>query len=414
MNILFIHQNYPAQYKHLLDWLGPQGKHRIVFLTQSKQVPKVGTHQIIQYQPKHKLERNAYELSRYFESSCAAGETVAGICRALDQKGFRPDIVIGHSGWGETLFIKHVWPKVPVLSYFEYFFSPHDSCMDFDPEFPLTKSSELAISARNAVNYLSHAASTAGQTPTTWQRDTYPESFHAKIRVIHEGIDTRRIKPNPKVSAKLGRLDRPVTRQDEIFTYAARNMEPVRGFHVFMRALPDILAARPNARALIIGGNEVSYGLKADEKGGFRARMEHELGSRVDWSRVHFLGRVPHDVFIATLQLSRCHVYMSMPFVLSWSLLEAMSAGATVVASNVAPVREAVTDGKTGFLVDFFSPAMLARRVIDVLAHKNNFAEMGQKARAHIVKRYELLDVCLPAQLAYIDELLPRALRGKL
>ena len=414
MNILFIHQNYPAQYKNLLNWLGPEGKHRIVFLTQSKQVPKVNTHQIIQYQPRRKLGRDSYAVSRYFEVSCATGETVAEVCRNLDAKGFRPDIVIGHTGWGEMLFLRHVWPKVPVLSYFEYFYSATNSCMDFDPEFPVSEEGEFAMSARNSVNYLSYAAATAGQTPTRWQRDTYPESFHDKVRVIHEGIDTRRLVPNPGVSANLGRLDRPVTRQDEIFTYMARNMEPMRGFHVFMRALPDILAARPNARALIIGGNDVSYGAKAGEQGGFRARMEREIGSRVDWSRVHFLGRVPYNVFVAVMQLSRCHVYMTMPFVLSWSMLEAMSVQATVVASNVAPVREVITDGKNGFLVDFFSPAMLARRVIDVLAHKDNFADIGRKARAHIVKHYDLVDVCMPAQLAYIDELLPKNLRGKL
>jgi glycosyltransferase involved in cell wall biosynthesis len=414
MNILFVHQNYPAQYKQLLNWLGPLGTHRIVFLTQTKQVPKTATHEIIQYEPRHKLPSSSYAVSRYFEVSCAAGETVAEVCRNLDAKGFKPDIVIGHTGWGEMLFIRHVWPKVPVLSYFEFFYSAKNSCMDFDPEFPVSEEGEFAMSARNAVNYLSHASATGGQTPTLWQRDTYPESFHSKIRVIHEGIDTRRLVPNPKATAKLGRMDQPVTRDDEIFTYMARNMEPMRGFHVFMRALPEILAARPKARALIIGGNDVSYGVRAGMKGGFRALMEREIGNRVDWSRVHFLGRVPYNVFIGTLQLSRCHVYMTMPFVLSWSMLEAMSMQTTVVASNVAPVREVITDGKNGFLVDFFSPQMLARKVIEILSHKDNFAEIGRKARKHIVKNYDLVDVCMPAQLAYIEELLPKHLRGKL
>lgn len=414
MNILFIHQNYPAQYKHLLEWLGTLGKHRIIFLTQSKQVPKVSTHQIIQYQPHHKLARDSYRVSRYLEISCAAGETVANLCKELDAKGFKPDIVVGHTGWGEMLFLRHVWPQVPILSYFEYFYSAKNSCMDFDPEFPISEEGDYAMSARNGINYLSYAACTAGQTPTKWQRDTYPPSFHDRIRVIHEGIDTRRLTANPNASAKLGRLDQQVTRQDELFTYMARNMEPMRGFHVFMRALPQILAARPKARALIIGGNDVSYGVRAGEKGGFRARMARELGDRIDWSRVHFLGKVPYNVFVATLQLSRCHIYMTMPFVLSWSMLEAMSIQGTIVASNVAPVREVITNGKNGFLVDFFSPDMLARKVIDVLSHRDNYAEIGRKARAHIVKNYDLLDVCLPAQLAYMDELLPKRLRGQL
>jgi glycosyltransferase involved in cell wall biosynthesis len=414
MNILFIHQNYPAQYKHLVEWLGLMRKHRIVFLTQSPKVPKTTTHQIIQYKPDHKLPKNSYPVSRYFEVSCAAGEKVANICKELDAKGFKPDLIIGHTGWGEMLFLRHVWPQVPIVSYFEYFFSAKNSCMDFDPEFPISEEGEYAMTARNAINHLSYAACTGGVTPTVWQRNTYPAAFHDKIKVLHEGIDTNLLVASNKTSAKLGRLEQPVTRKDEIFTYMARNMEPMRGFHVFMRALPQILAARPNARALIIGGNEVSYGVRSGDEGGFRARLEREVGSQLDWSRVHFLGKVPYSTFVGTLQLSRCHIYLTMPFVLSWSMLEAMSMQATVVASNVEPVREVITDGKNGFLVNFFSPDMLARRVIDVLAHRDNYADVGRKARAHIVKHYDLNSVCLPAQIDYLNEMLPPRLRGKL
>lgn len=414
MNILFIHQNYPAQFKHLVNWFGITGEHRIVFLTQTKQVPQVKHHRILQYELDHKLAKNSWVVSRYFELSCSAGVKVAEICRGLDKQGFKPDIIIGHTGWGEMLFLREVWPDVPTLSYFEYFYSAHNSAIDFDPEFPITEETDYGMSARNSVNYLSYAACTAGLTPTHWQRNTYPREFHEKIRIIHEGVDTKRLVPNAASSAKLGRLDRPVTRNDEIFTYVARNMEPMRGFHIFMRALPQILDARPNARVLIIGGNEVSYGKRAGVQGGFRARMEQEVGDRVDWSRVHFLGKVPYSTFIATLQLSRCHIYLTMPFVLSWSMLEAMSMCATVVASDVAPVREVISDGKTGFLVDFHSPDALARRVIEVLAHRDNHAAIGRAARKHIVETYDLMSTCLPAQLNLVNQLLPRKLRVKI
>ena len=198
-----------------------------------------------------------------------------------------------------------------------------------------------------------------------------------------------------------------MTREDEVFTYVARNLEPVRGFHTMMRALPKILERRPNARALIIGGNEISYGRKSDQPGGFRAQMEQEVGDDIDWSRVHFLGRVPYDIFINVLQLTRCHIYLTVPFVLSWSLLEAMAVEATVVASDTAPVREVVEDGKTGLLVDFFSPDALAEKVVEVLGREDNYREIGQAARQHVVERYDFRKECLPNYVRYATELLP-------
>ena len=407
MNILFIHQNYPGQYRHFLNWLVEQGGHNIVFLTQRQGLPEIKTHKVIVYKPDHEAADDAYVLSRYFESCCGAGFAVAEVCRALKKDGFTPDIVIGHSGWGETLFVKEVWPGVPVLAYFEYFYRAKGGAVGFDPEFPSSDRMPFIMAARNSVNHLAYAGCDAGQTATKWQRDGYPPRFHEKIRVIHEGIRTDLLKPNPDVSVKLGRIDRPITREDEIFTYVARNLEPVRGFHTMMRALPKILERRPNARALIIGGNEISYGRKSDQPGGFRAQMEQEVGDDIDWSRVHFLGRVPYDVFINVLQLTRCHIYLTVPFVLSWSLLEAMAIEATVVASDTAPVREVIENGKTGLLVDFFSPDAVADAVVDVLAHEDNDREIGQAARSHVVERYDIRGVCLPEYVDYINSLLP-------
>ena len=407
LNILLIHQNYPGQYRHFLGWLVDQGGHTIVFLTQRQGLAEVKSHKIVVYKPDHQAADDAYPLSRYFESCCGAGLAVANVCHALKREGFTPDIVIGHSGWGETLFVKEVWPGVPVLAYFEYFYRAKGGAVGFDPEFPSSDRMPFIMAARNAVNHLSYAACDAGQTATRWQRDGYPPSFHDKIKVIHEGVRTDLLGPNPDVSVKLGRVEKPVTREDEVFTYIARNLEPVRGFHTMMRALPKILERRPNARALIIGGNEISYGRKSDQPGGFRAQMEQEVGDDIDWSRVHFLGRVPYDIFINVLQLTRCHIYLTVPFVLSWSLLEAMAVEATVVASDTAPVREVVEDGKTGLLVDFFSPDVLAEKVVEVLGHQDNYRRTGKAARQHVVARYDLCERFMPEYTNYINELLP-------
>jgi glycosyltransferase involved in cell wall biosynthesis len=415
MNILFIHQNYPAQYKHILNWLATDPgqlaeKHQIVFLTQKQDTPKPSTYHIVSYNPDHIPADNAYPYSAEFEKCCANGAKVADVCRNLEGQGFKPHIIIGHSGWGEMLFLKDLWPDVPVISYFEYFYGVKGGAVGFDPEFPISDVMPFIMSARNGINHLSHAGCDLGQTATEWQKNGYPKSFHDKIRVMHEGIRTDLCVPNPNASVRLGRVSKSVTRSDEIFTYMARNLEPVRGFHSFMRALPKILEARPNARVLVIGGKEVSYGRALPDGHSYRGMLEGEVGDKVDWSRVHFLGRVPYEVYLAVIQLSRCHIYLTVPFVPSWSLMESMSMQATIVASDVAPVRELITDGRTGFLVDFFSPDEIATKVIDVLAHKDHYAQIGKAARNHMVKKYDFQAVALKANLRLINKLLPKRL----
>ena len=407
MKLLFLHQNCPGQYRELVQWLAGQGGHEIVFLTQRENVPQMQGVRILRYAPHHRPAKDAYGLSRYWEECAGSGFGAAQACQALDKAGFKPDVILGHVGWGELTFTKIVWPDVPVIGFFEYYFLARGGSVGFDPEFPSGPHTPFIMHARNAVNFINLETVDLGQSPTLWQRNTYPESFHSKIYTCHDGIRTDLLRPDPQASVMLDRLGRAVSREDEIFTYMARNMEPTRGFHVFMRALPHILEARPKARALIIGGNEASYGKKAADEGGYRARMEREVGDRLDWDRVHFLGRVPYADYQKIIQISRCHIYLTVPFVLSWSLLESMSMGATIVASDVAPVREAVTHGQTGLLVDFFKPEALAAQVAEVLAAPGDYAHLGRAARAHVVDNYDFLTRCLAVHIARINTLAP-------
>ena len=274
--------------------------------------------------------------------------------------------MLGHTGWGELTFFKEIWPDVPVLGFFEYFYRMTGAPVGFDPEEPVNDHTPFLLHARNMVPFANIQTVDLGHVPTQWQKNTFPTLFHDRFYVCHDGIRTDRLGPDPDVSVRLGRLEQPLTREDEVFTYMARNLERTRGYHVFMRALPAILEARPRARVLVVGGNDTSYGAKSTHPGDLRGEMEAELGDRVDWDRVHMLGRVPYEKYCQIIQLSRCHIYLTMPFVLSWSVLESMAMQATIVASDTAPVREAVTHGETGVLVDFFDPAALADQVIDV------------------------------------------------
>ena len=405
MNILLVHQNFPGQYRELFRWLVDQRRHNVVFLTQRADVGAIEGAEIVVYKPHHRAANDAYALSAYWEDCAGNGYGAAKACETLREDGFRPDIILGHVGWGELTFVKQVWPDVPVIGLFEYFFLATGGSVGFDPEFPAGDQAPYTMHARNAVNFANIQTVDLGYAPTRWQRDTYPPSFHEKLYVCHDGIRTDLLRPDPKASISLGRLDRPLTRQDEVVTYVARNLEPVRGFHILMRALPEILDARPGSRVVIVGGNGASYGRASDEHGGYRGMLERELGHRIDWDRVHFVGRVPYASFRSILQVSRCHVYLTVPFVPSWSLLEAMSMGATVVASDVPPVREIVTDGETGHLVDFLDPAALAARVVDVLARPGDHAPIGRAARDHVRSTYDFNTCALPTHVSRINDL---------
>lgn len=403
-----VHQNYPGQYREILTWLIEQGGHEIVFLTQKERVPERAGVRVICYRAHHKPTDTAYALTKYWEECCGNGLGAARAMEQLDAEGFIPDIILGHIGWGELTFVRQVWKDVPVIGYFEYFYLFEGGSVGFDPEFPATSDTRYILHARNAMNFANIETVTLGVAPTKWQHDTFPKSFHSKFYTCHDGIRTDRLLPNPDASIGLSRLKRKITRDDEIVTYMARNLEPVRGFHQFMRALPKILDARPNARALIIGGYEASYGRKSDMEGGYRAQMEREVGKDVDWSRVHFLGRVPYDDFRKIICLSRCHIYLTVPFVLSWSLLEAMSMEAPIVASNTAPVREVLKDGKTGLMADFFSPDEIAEKAIQLLSDYKLGEKLGRAARAQVIKSFDFEKVCLPQHLKQINKLVPK------
>ncbi len=407
MKLLFVHQNMPGQYRELIQWLAAQGGHEIVFLTQRKNAPDLGGVRNVIYKSHHKAADDGYGLSKTWENAAGNGFGAVMALKQIVADGFTPDIVIGHVGWGEMSFFRQVLPDTPIIGFFEYYYSVHGGPVGFDPENPPTEHSPYLMEGHNVVPLYNIEQVTLGHSPTMWQRNRFPKSFHDKIYVCHDGIRTDKLVPKKKASVTLGRIGRPLTRQDEIVTYMARNLETTRGFHQFMRALPHIQKARPNARILVIGGNDTSYGGKSKHPGGLRGQMEEEVGHLLDWDRLHFLGQVPYENYQSIIQISSCHIYLTMPFVLSWSLLESMSMGATIVASDVPPVREAVTHGETGMLVDFFDPEAIAAQVVDVLQKPRNYAHLGPAARDHVVANYDFLNVCLPEHIRQINGLLP-------
>lgn len=280
--------------------------------------------------------------------------------------------------------------------------------MGFDPEFPSDIESAVPKLRLKNLNYKLHFdTADAGIAPTGWQASGFPQSFREKISVIHDGIDTQAAAPDPVVTFVLpgGRL---LTRTDEVVTFVNRNLEPYRGYHIFMRSLPWLLKERPNAQVLIVGGDDVSYGARPSQgktwKGIFADEVRPDV-SDTNWERVHFLGKLPYEHFIALLQLSSVHVYLTYPFVLSWSLLEAMSAGCAIVASDTAPVGEVVRHEDTGLLVNFFDTERLATSVSSLLADQPLRERLGHRAREYAIVNYDLHSLCLPAQLQRVESI---------
>jgi len=401
MKVLFIHQTFPGQFGHAARCLAGSG-HEVTAIRQAGGASISGIRRI-DYSPLWDSHAGL-QAAREFEEASLNGLAVAQTCERLKASGFVPDLVIGHCGWGETLFVKDVWPKAPVLGYFEFYYRARDGDADFDPEFAIPQEDQRLLRLRNAVNWLALEASDWGQTPTRWQFSRYPATFRRRMTVAHEGVDTALIKPNADARVWLaGGVS--LGADDEVITYCARNLEPYRGFHVFMRALPRILARAPRARALIVGGDGVSYGKPPEGLGSWREKLLAEVGSDLDLSRVHFLGAVPFAVYLSILQLSSAHVYLTYPFVLSWSLVEALSAGCYVIASNTPPVREVLRDGVNGRLFDFFAVEELADHVLEALEKPAKTLAARRAARQSAIRAFDLLTVCLPRQMSIWESL---------
>ena len=401
LNFLFIHQNFPGQYVHIAQHLAAGG-HQVVFITQrrGRQIPGIRQ---IQYAPAYAPSREHVYFTE-LDAAIANGLAVARLCETLKLAGFNPNLVVGHNGWGEIIYLKDVWPTVPLLGYFEFFYRRSGSDVDFDDEFPPAPEDAMRLRTRNAINLLGLDATDWGQTPTEWQRSQYPRRYWNRISVIHEGVDTDVVRPDSTARLWLeGGLW--LSRDDEVITYCARNLEPYRGFHTFMRALPEILRRRPSAHVVIAGGDGVSYGRKPAGAETWREQILGELGERVNLRRVHFLGHLPYRQYLAILQVSTVHIYLTYPFVLSWSLLEAMAAECLVVGSRTPPVEEIIADGENGYLVDFFDIDGIADKVEFACAQRDRRNSLCRAARANVMMRYDFRTVCLPAHLTLLRSL---------
>lgn len=404
MRILFVHQNFPGQFVHLAPALAQRG-HDVRALTvdtnrRGSPVP-VGRYKL---EPRQ-FDRQVFGLATTFAERAHQGETVARAAAIMrDRHDYVPDIVFGHLGWGEVLFLKEVWPASRLIVYAEFFYRPRGLDVGFDPEFPRDElANNLWVTARQGPLLLGMNPADKALAPTIWQASSFPDYLRERITVIHDGIDTDRVRPSDTATVELPGTKTRLRKSDEVLTFVNRNLEPYRGYHIFMRALPEVLAARKHAHVVIVGADGVSYGTRAPDGKTWKQVFLGEVADRLDLSRVHFVGQVPYATFVDLMRVSRVHAYLTYPFVLSWSMLEAMSAGAHVIASRTPPVEEVITDGVNGRLVDFFDVKAWSHALIEGLAAPDRFAGLRAAARQTILDTYDLRSKSLPKLIEFVE-----------
>jgi glycosyltransferase involved in cell wall biosynthesis len=363
MNLLFLHQNFPAQFKHLAPALAQRG-HDVKALTLRPEAPAAWQGvDIVRYTPQRGNAPGIHPWVLDFESKVIRGEAVFRAALEMKRGGLPAGCHRGASRLGGRAFLSRRSGRPPgSASTASSTIARRGRMSGSIPSSPRPIRPRAAgCWSRMRIFLMQFDAADGALSPTRWQANGFPEPFRRRIQVVHDGIDTRMVAPRPTVRITLpDRAGLALSRQDEVITFVNRNLEPGRGYHVLMRALPALLRRRPRAHVLIVGGDGSSYGPAPADGSTWKDRFANEARAQMDateWARVHFLGNVPHAQFVGMLQLSSVHVYLTYPFVLGWSLIEAMSAGCAIVASDTAPVQEVIQHGETGRLVSFFRPA---------------------------------------------------------
>ena len=406
MHILFVHKNFPAQFGHIAAHLIQEKGYRCTFVSETA-AGMAGGIQKVQYQPVGGADAQSHYLTRTFDNATAHAAGVYAALKPLALR-IRPDLIVGHSGFGSTLFLQELFPAAPVINYFEYFYHPHNSDMDSRPEWPVLEEDVRRARARNAMILLDMEYCRAGYSPTEYQASLMPAAYRPKLRVLHDGIDTNFWR-RPAAAAP---GQRPAERvvgphrfgpETRIVTYVSRGFESMRGFDIFMRAAKKIYTADPRVVFLIVGSDRVAYGgdLKFIRDKSFKEFVLKQ--DEYDLNRLLFLGQVKPADLAHILSLSDLHLYLTVPFVLSWSLLNALACGCTVLASDTAPVREFIRPGETGLLRNFFDVDGFAAAALQVLADPEAYRHLGEAGARLIREQYSLQSI-IPRLTAFYDE----------
>jgi len=401
MNILFLHRNFPAQFRHMVKELGKDPKNNIYFITNNNKLNLPNVKKIY-YKTKRNVPKNCHRYLQFYEDSIIHGQACAEAAIALKTRGFKPDIIFGHT-WGQTLFMKDVFPDVPLMCYFEWFYNSEGGDIGFDGN--ILNIDELAnLKCKNSHLLVDLYNCDYGICPTEFQKKQFPKEFKGKIKVLHDGVDTDFCKPDENAKFFVKDKNLKLTKNDEVVTYATRGMEPYRGFPEFMKSVEILLKKRPNLQIVVAGEDRICYGPQLAGTT-YKKMMLEQLD--MDTERVHFVGCLPLNEYVNLLQISSAHVYLTYPFVLSWSLLDAMACGCPLVVSNTEPVREFIQDNVNGIFFDFFNIKEQVEKIEYALDNKEKMLPLRGNARRTIVDNYALKDL-LPKHIENLRQICNR------
>ncbi len=398
MNFLFLHRNFPAQFRHIARELAKDPNNNVVFVTNNDKIELPNIKKLV-YKLKREVPDNCHKYLSFYEESVIHGQSAAEAALFLKKQGFKPDVIYGHT-WGTTMFMKDIFPGVPLLCYFEWFYNSEGSDVGFDGRLP-NEDKRASLRCRNSHLLVDLYSCDAGISPTNWQKSQFPSEFSDKIKVLHDGVDTDFCRPNPEAEFLVKEKNIVLTAKDEVVTYATRGMEAYRGFPEFMKSIEKLLKKRPNLQVLIAGEDRVCYGARLNDTT-YKEKMLKELD--LDMNRVHFVGGLPLNEYVKLLQVSSAHIYLTYPFVLSWSLLDAMACGCPIIASDTAPVLEVMKDNYNGLLVDFYNIDEIIEKTEFALDNKDKMIDLRNNARQTIVKNYALKDL-LPMHIDFVKNL---------
>ncbi|BBB91658.1 MAG TPA: glycosyltransferase family 4 protein [Methylomusa anaerophila] len=404
MKLLFLHRNFPGQFRYMASYYAGNSGNTVVFLATAVHEDIPGVHKVI-YRPEGSSRPTTHIYLRGFEDAVLYGQSACRAAIQLREQGFIPDLIIGHSGWGPTLYVQDVYPDVPLLCYFEWFYRSHGSTHGFDPATPVSEDNKAEIRTKNMAIMLDLCHSTLGLSPTRWQKQQFPPEFHNKIQVIHDGVNTALFCPAPEAKLVIPRIGLDLSEAEEIVTYVATGMEPMRGFPQFMEAVSLLQKRRPRCHVVVVGEDRVEYSNPLANGKTYKQWMLEQY--EYDLTRIHFTGRLNLLEYREVIQASTVHVYLTYPYILSWSLLEAMACGCLVIGSNTPPVAEVIEDGGNGLLVDFFSPRELADKIDGALNDPGACQLIRRNARNTILEKYSL-DVLFPKQRELVQALVDR------
>jgi len=408
MRILFVHCNFPAQFRYLAAHYAARGEHEVRFLAQNKEWTA---------QPIEGVTLERYNLGRdpqgqlchpylrRYESAVLHGQAALRQALQLRQQGFVPDLIVGHSGFGNTLYLKEVWPKARFVGYFEWFYRTSGSDVNYGQDTPTSPDTCLRVHTYNSPIVMDLAISDGALCPTQWQASQFPAALQQRLSVVFDGIDTAKLQPAPELQQQPLQLrDLTIAADVPLVTYVTRGFEPYRGWPQVAQGLSLLLERNPRVQLLLVGSDEVAYGVpRNDGKSWYDWALEQWP---LDPGRVHRLPALQYEEYLQVLQRSWVHVYWTVPFILSWSLMEALASGCCVVASDTPPVQEVITSGQEGLLVPFFEPEALAAQVDGLLADAGARQRLAAAARRRIVDGGYDRQACLQRQLAVIEQVM--------